>query len=185
MSKSRETKRKKVIIKERAFWSMVLSAIEVYHFETLGLLLGWKGGDKFIIEYAIPFQTAEKAKTWVSPNERRASRVREIVHLIPVDVIGDYHSHTEFGDDKARPIPSGDDIADMEEGNIYIIIALNECHRKSEWKNNTDGSISGTLGGYQIRLAAHEYVNRGRLFYKKAEIFCPSAVGLKGYSLRG
>ncbi len=185
MSKNNKTKRKQVIIKERAFWSMVLSAIEVYNYETLGLLLGLKGGNKFIIEYAIPFQTAEKAKTWVSPNERRVSRVKEIVHLIPVDVIGDYHSHTELGDEKARAIPSGDDIADMEKGNVYLIIAVNECKRRVEWKNNYDGSISGTLGRFHIRMAAHEFVQKGRLYYKKVEMFCPSAVGLKGYSLRG
>lgn len=185
MSERKETKRKNVIIKERAFWSMVLSAIEVYNFETLGLLLGIKGEETFIIEYAIPFQTAQKAKTWVSPNERRASRVKKIVHLLPVDVIGDYHSHTELGDSKALPHPSGEDIADMDEGNVYIILAVNESERTVEWHTNTNGSISGTLGGYHIRITASEYIKKGRLHYKHVEIICPSAVGLKGYSLRG
>lgn len=182
--KGEKTERKKVIVKERAFWSMVLSAIEVYRLETLGLLLGMKGEDKFIIEYAIPFQTAHKAKTWVSPNERRASRVKKIVHLLPVDVVGDYHSHTEIGDSKALPHPSGDDIADMEEGKVYIILAVNESHKTVGWHNNTDGSISGTLGGYHVRITAHEYIKQGR-HYKNVEIICPAAVGLKGYSLRG
>jgi len=180
----KDIKRKKVIVKERAFWSMVLSAIEVYNLETLGLLLGLRGDDIFVVEYAIPFQTAEKAKTWVSPNERRASRIKKIVDLIPVDVIGDYHSHTELGENRAIARPSGDDIADMEKGNVYMILALNECNKSLEWRNNVDGSISGTLGQYHIRISAAEYIERGGLHYKKVDIFCPSAVGLRGFSLR-
>jgi proteasome lid subunit RPN8/RPN11 len=180
----KKKKRNKVVIKERAFWSMVLSAIEVYHLETLGLLLGIKGEDTFIIEYAIPFQTAQKAKTWVSPNEKRASRVRKIVHLLPVNVIGDYHSHTELGDSKAVPHPSGDDIADMEKGNIYIILAVNEGEKTVEWHSNTDGSISGSIGEFHIRLTATEYIKTGKLHYKNVKIICPAAVGLKGCGLR-
>ncbi|OQX51515.1 MAG: hypothetical protein B5M53_10975 [Candidatus Cloacimonas sp. 4484_209] len=179
------SKRKSVIVKERAFWSMVLSAIEVYHLETLGLLLGIKGEDTFIVEYAIPFQTAKKAKTWVSPNEKRASRIKKIVHLLPIDVIGDYHSHTELGENRAFPRPSGDDIADMEKNNVYLILALNESNKVVEWHSNSDGSISGTLGGYHIRINAHEFVGKRGLGYRGVEIICPSAVGLKGLSLRG
>ena len=178
------SKRRKVIIKERAFWSMILSAIEVYHLETLGLLLGSKNEGDFIVEYAIPYQSARKAKTWVSPNERRASRVKKIVHLIPVDVIGDYHSHTKLGDSRALSHPSGDDIADMDKGKLYIILAVNESKRTVEWHANINGTISGTLGGYHIKINAHEYFNKGKC-YKNIRIICPSAVGLKGCSLRG
>jgi proteasome lid subunit RPN8/RPN11 len=184
MADEDKVKRRNVLIKERAFWSMVLSAVEVYHLETLGLLLGSRNKDDFIVEYAIPYQTAKKAKTWVSPNERRASRIKKIIHLIPIDVIGDYHSHTKLGEIKALARPSGDDIADMEKDNIYIILAVNEIQRTVEWHKNSDGSISGTLGGYHIVIGAHEYIDRG-VYYKKAEIICPSAVGLKGYPLRG
>ncbi len=173
------SERESVIIKERAFWSMVLSAIEVFHLETLGLLLGMKGEGKYIVEYAIPYQSAQKQKTWVSPNERRASRVKKIISILPVDVIGDFHSHTEIGKEKATIVPSGDDIADMEKDQIYIIMALNESEKRVEWHNNTDGSISGTLGGYHIRMVAHECYARGR-HYRNAEIICPAAVGLKG-----
>ncbi len=177
-------KRKSVIVKERAFWSMVLSAIEVFHLETLGLLLGMRGEDKFIVEYAIPYQTAQKQKTWVSPNERRASRVKKIIDILPVDLIGDFHSHTEIGDKRATVSPSGDDIADMDKGFVYIIIALNESEKAVKWHRNRDGSISGTLGGYHIRMIAHECDTRGRRF-RNAEIVCPAAVGLRGYTLKG
>lgn len=184
MADKKKTDRRSVLIKERAFWSMVLSAIEVYHLETLGVLLGSRNNDDFIVEYAIPYQSAKKAKTWVSPNERSTSRIKKIIHLIPIDVIGDYHSHTKLGKNKALARPSGDDIVDMEKENIYIILAVNEIQRTVEWHNNSDGSISGTLGGYHIVIGAHESMDRG-VYYKKVEIICPSAVGLKGYPLRG
>jgi hypothetical protein len=173
------SKRKTIIVKERAFWSMALSAIEVFHLETLGLLLGMKGEDKFIVEYAIPYQTAQKQKTWVSPNERRASRIKKIVDILPVDLIGDFHSHTEIGETRATVVPSGDDIADMEKNKVYIILAMNESVKKVKWHPNKDGSISGTLGGYHIRMIAHELDSRGR-HYKNVEVVCPAAVGLNG-----
>jgi hypothetical protein len=156
----------------------------VFHLETLGLLLGMKGENKFIVEYAIPYQSAEKQKTWVSPNERRASRVKKIISILPVDLIGDFHSHTEIGGERATVVPSGDDIADMDEGLVYIILALNESEKAVRWHKNTDGSISGTLGGYHIRMIAHECDTRGR-HYRNAEIVCPAAVGLKDATMKG
>lgn len=163
-------------IKERAFLAMVLSSIEVYKHETLGLLLGYKGGNEFIVEYAIPFQTSIKGYSWVSPKPTISERIKELVKNLPVQVIGDFHSHTEFGEHKAVPIPSGDDIADMEKGNIYIIVAVNDKEKDEKWGYGKNGEISGTLGDYHLSIAAATL--KGSYSYERVKIVCPSATGI-------
>lgn len=163
-------------IKERAFLAMVLSAVEVYKHETLGLLLGYKGDDEFIVEYAIPYQTSMKGYSWVSPKPTVSERIKELVKNLPVEVIGDFHSHTEFGKNRAVPVPSGDDIADMEESHIHIIVAVNEKKRAQKWSSGKDGEISGTLGDYHLAIAAA--TPRGDTSYERVKIICPSATGI-------
>ena len=163
-------------VKERAFLAMVLSAIEVYKYETLGLLLGYKGGNEFIVEYAIPYQTSIKGYSWVSPKPKVSERIKELVENLPVQVIGDFHSHTEFGTHKALPIPSGDDIADMEKDNIHIIVAVNDREKNQKWRYGKNGAISGTLGDYHLAIAAA--TPKVSYSYERVKIICPSATGI-------
>jgi len=172
-------KRLRVFLKERAFLSIILSVVEVYKRETMGLLLGFGGGDEYIIEYAIPYQTADKGFTWVEPRERISERMLKIVEHLPIDMIGDYHSHTELGDSKAKAHPSGVDITSMEEGKVYLIIAINDKEKKEAWKMNTDGSISGTVTDFHIQIAGFSMI--GEYKYRRVEIICPSATGIAQY----
>ncbi len=165
-------------LKERAFLAMVFSSIEVYKHETLGLLLGFKGENSFAIEYAIPYQTAVKGYSWVSPKPQAAEKMTKVLENMAIDVIGDYHSHTQYGEDRATTRPSGDDIADMEKGKLYITVAVNDKTRKKRWITKKNGNIRGTIGDYDVELGA--VVAYGNHRYKRVKIICPSATGL-GY----
>jgi len=165
-----------VYIKERAFLAMILSVVEVYKRETLGLLLGYKGGNRFFVEYAIPSQTAERGFSWTEPKARAFERMTNITKNMSIDVIGDYHSHTDFRGEEARAIPSGEDIADMQKGNVHIIIAVNPKLVKVKWRQNNDGTISGTISNYHVRISAATPI--GEYKYRRVKIICPSATGL-------
>ncbi|MCD5383596.1 Mov34/MPN/PAD-1 family protein [candidate division WOR-3 bacterium] len=165
-----------VYIKERAFLAMLLSVVEVYKREALGLLLGYRGENRFFVEYAIPFQTAERKFSWAAPKAKAITKMTDIIKNMSIDVIGDYHSHTEYGEEKATPIPSGEDIADMQQGNVHIIIAVNQGLKRRKWRANTDGTISGTISHYHIRTSAATPI--GDYKYKRVRIICPSATGL-------
>ncbi|MCK4257033.1 Mov34/MPN/PAD-1 family protein [candidate division WOR-3 bacterium] len=165
-----------VYIKERAFLAMILSVIEVYKRETLGLLLGHRGENKFVIEYAIPSQTAERMFSWSEPKTSAIERMTEIIENMPINVIGDYHSHTEFRGDRARAVPSGEDIADMRMGNVHIIIAVNQKSKSKRWRQNKDGTISGTLSDYHIKISAATPISDYK--FKPVRIICPSATGI-------
>jgi len=171
--------RPKVFLKERAFLSIILSVVEVYKKETLGILLGYGGGNEYIIEYAIPFQTAEKGFTWVEPRERMSDRMLKIVECLPIDVVGDYHSHTELGESKAKAQPSGVDVASMEKGKIYLIAAVNEKERQEPWNMNEDGSISGTVSDFHIQIGGFSMI--GEYKYRRVEVICPAATGIAQY----
>lgn len=167
---------KTVHIKERAFLSMILSSIEVYRHETLGLLLGYRSMDGFVVEYGIPYQTAVKGYSWVAPKSRSSERMENILEHMPINVIGDFHSHTQWGDSKAKATPSGEDVADMESGNVYLIVAVNDKTKDVPWHHTKKGIIKGTLGEYAIELGAH--ILSGRNKWKPVKIICPSATGL-------
>jgi len=49
----------KVFLSEAAFMGLVLSSIEVYKKECLGLLLGYKLEDRYIVEYSVAYQSAK------------------------------------------------------------------------------------------------------------------------------
>lgn len=167
-----------VHLKERAFLAMILSSIEVFHHETLGVLLGYRGQDFFVVEYAIPYQTALKGLTWVEPRPRRTQRLERILEKMPVDVIGDYHSHTEMGKSQALARPSWEDVADMEESKVHLIVAVNSKQKDRKWRHNRNGGISGTLGEYHLDIGAAVLSKKGRWGYKIAKIVCPSATGI-------
>lgn len=184
MSKRKRTegkaiKRKTVFIQQTAFLSMVLSSVEVFHHEALGVVLGFAGEDQFVIEYAIPYQTARKGLSWVAPRPRRVARIERILDHHPVNVIGDFHSHTDLGELRALCTPSGEDIADMGEGKIHLILALNETKRRSPWIHKSDGRISGTLEGYRITIGAFHLLNGAAYKFVRANIVCPSATGIR------
>ena len=168
--------RKYIYIKEKAFLSMVLTSIEVYHRESLGILLGHRTPDGFVIEYAIPYLTAEKGLSWVESRPDRAERLKNILEKLPISLIGDFHSHTELGELKALVIPSKADIADMEEGNLYLIVAVNDGLRHQKWKWNRDGTISGSLNSYHIKIGAAICTKNGRWKFEKAKIQCSFAM---------
>lgn len=164
-----------VHIKEQALFSMLLSTVEVYRHESLGLLLGYKGVNEFIIEYAVPYQTAMKGYSWVAPRSTAAERMGKILKYVPINLIGDFHSHTQWGDSMAMPVPSGDDIADMQIDKVHIIVAINDKTKLQKWcsKNTV---LVGSLGGYAIEIGA--FILKGEYEAKTIKIICPSATGL-------
>jgi proteasome lid subunit RPN8/RPN11 len=168
--------RKNIFIKEKAFLSMILSAIEVYHQESLGVLLGHRTSDGFVIEYAIPYQTAEKGRSWVASKPIRANRIQKILKTLPISLVGDFHSHTDLGALKAIVAPSKTDIADMEEGQVYLIMAVNNGSRHQQWRMNGDGTISGSLNSYHVKIGAVVSSKNGRWEFERAKIHCSFAM---------
>jgi hypothetical protein len=95
-----------------AFLSIVSSSIETFKKETIGYLIGVKGENKYVVEYAIPYQTAESGFAHVTVDLKRVERVNSILRLLSegLEYIGEFHSHTVFGDAIALVTPSAEDL---------------------------------------------------------------------------
>lgn len=174
-------------ISQNAFWGLLLSAVEVYKRECFGLLIGYRdqqaGKDMFIVEHAIPFQSAGRKHKGVVANPRAHRRIERFLARIPqMSVIGDFHSHTMWGYTRAASHPSDTDREGMEAGSVYIILSVNDRLREVPWNYNDDGSLSGTTDDHYFRLTAYTVTDGGET--RRSPILCPYAIGFDAHPLR-
>jgi proteasome lid subunit RPN8/RPN11 len=162
----------KVYLAENAFIDLLLSSAEVYKKECLGFLLGYKLEKRFVIEHAFSFQAADrKPKGVVTRNRSHKKIVPILERLDRLQIIGDFHSHTQFGLNKGQSHPSSEDIDGMSADHIYIIIAINNNLKTMPWSENKDGTISGSVDNFSFKIAAY-YLDEGSSV-RKAKIHCP------------
>ena len=166
----------KVYLSENAFIDILLSSAEVYRKECLGFLLGYRLEDRFIVEHAFSFQTANRKHKAVVVHEKNHKKIAPILsRLDKLQIIGDFHSHTQFGPSKGLPIPSEEDIAGMKQDQIYVIVAINNNEKTLDWGENRDGTISGSVGDVFFKVSAY-FIKEGKKT-KRAKIHCPFPPG--------
>ena len=176
--KVKNLKTMKVFLSEDAFMDLLLSSAEVFKKESLGYLLGYRLEDRFIIEHAFSLQTARRKRRGVIFHHRDHKKIEPILSKFEkLQIVGDFHSHTPYGDEKGVPVPSPEDIEGMETDNLYIIVAINDLLHSRPWKENRDGSISGSLGDLFYKISAYFYPD-GDSAPRKARIYCPFPPGL-------
>lgn len=175
----KRTKPMKVYLSENAFMGLLLSSAEVFKKESLGYLLGYRLHDRFIIEYAFSLQTARRKRRGVILHHRDKKKIEPILsEFVKLQIVGDFHSHTPYGSEKGIPIPSVEDIKGMEKDNLYIIIAINELKTTKPWKENRDGSISGSMGNFFFKISAYFFPDVDSVPLRSV-IYCPFPPGLK------
>ncbi|MBM4140348.1 MAG: hypothetical protein FJ242_02480 [Nitrospira sp.] len=166
----------RVYISENAFIDILISSAEVYKRECLGFLLGYKLEDRFIVEHAFSVQTANRRHKGVVYNQKNHKKIEQILSRFDkLQIIGDFHSHTQFGPTKGLPIPSAEDIKGMILERIYLIVAINNNEKTMPWGENRDGTISGSVSDFFFKISAH-FLN-GNSSVKRAKIHCPFPPG--------
>lgn len=165
----------RVYLSENAFIDLLLSSAEVYKSECLGYLLGYKLEDRFIVEHAFSFQTADRKPKGVMTHHRNHKKIDPILARFDrLQIIGDFHSHTQFGSVKGLPCPSPEDISGMIKGRVYLIVAINNNRKTMKWAENRDRTISGSVDQYFFKISAY-FLNSKSL--RKATIHCPFPPG--------
>ncbi|MCX7994382.1 MAG: Mov34/MPN/PAD-1 family protein [candidate division WOR-3 bacterium] len=178
-----EVKNKKVeaYLSLPAFLSIVSSSIETFKKETIGYLIGVKGENKYMVEYAIPYQTAESSFAHVTIDLKRVERVNSILRLLSegLEYIGEFHSHTAFGESRAYIIPSSEDLLTTVPGELNIICAVNPKKRSVKWYENKNGALIGTVDEYRIEIGGY-FVKKPAIGkkYQRVRIKCPSVTGI-------
>ncbi|MBI5194113.1 MAG: hypothetical protein HZA08_11830 [Nitrospirae bacterium] len=147
-----------VYLSENVFMGLILSSVEVYKKECFGLLLGYKTPQKYIVEHAVPYQSARRGHKWIELRSDKWKIIQEVLNNFPkLDMIGDFHSHTMYRDVRADVSLSEDDIIHMYPDELQIVIAVNENRRSTAWATSPDNTISGTISGYHFKLAAYYF----------------------------
>jgi hypothetical protein len=164
-----------------AFLSMISSAVETFRKETIGYLVGIKSENKFRVEYAIPYLTAESGFAHTTIDLKRTQRINDILNKFSegLEFIGDYHSHTLFGANAATVKPSPSDLVTTSAGELNLICAINLKKRAVSWRENRRGNLVGSVGEYHIEIGGY-YVDKphfGRS-YQRVKIKCPSITGI-------
>lgn len=166
----------RVYIAENAFLDLLLSSAEVYKRECLGFLLGYKLEDRFIVEHAFSFQTASRKPKGVVSHDKSHKKIEPILERFErLQIIGDFHSHTQFGMTKGLPFPSMEDIMGMTQDHIYLIVAINNIKKTMYWAENRDSTISGSVGNFFFKISA--YFLNSAASVRKARIHCPFPPG--------
>lgn len=171
-------KKKIIFISGDAFLGMVIAAVEVFRKETLGILLGYKSDNSLIVENAIAYQTSDRYASLVHRNDNAHKRIESFLKNVnsPSKIIGDFHSHTQFGNSKGGFVPSKEDTSEMKNGGVYCIIEINRKTRTQTWDYNRNGTMSGTVGDYFIKIAAW-YRNGKNGKPHLGTISCPFGLG--------
>jgi proteasome lid subunit RPN8/RPN11 len=177
-SRKVSTLRREVYLSEQAFLSLLISTIEVSPKETYGVLVGYRQRNRYVIEYAIPYQTAERHASYVYRNERAHEKmVRFLGDLAKVHPIGDFHSHPD-----TNVSPSDDDKEQMYPTEVYIIIGCSQKTREVPWNYNRDGTLSGTTQEHIIKIRAYYPTDLERGLIRYAPILCPFALGYRKHA---
>lgn len=164
-----------------AFLTIVSSSVEVFKKETIGYLVGFKGTNKYIVEYAIPFQTADHGFAHATVDMDRVGRINEILRKVSqgLEYVGDFHSHTVFGDSPGTVVPSDEDLRSTIPGEVNLICAVNMKRRAVRWYQNGRGILAGTIGDYRIEIGGYyvEAIAIGRK-YQRVIVECPAVTGI-------
>jgi len=164
-----------VYLSENAFIGLLVSTIEVYRRECIGVLLGHSTSDKVFVEFTVPYQTANRKYREVHIDWNRSQRVEEAVRSTTRwECVGDYHSHAMYGPSRATTQLSKEDKQYFTEGTVGIVMAVNDITKPRPWGYGRGGTISGAVNGYSIRIAAYYKANDQ---IQKTHITCPYAIG--------
>ena len=179
-----------VHLSQTAFLSVVLSSIEAYKKECYGLLLGHRAETQWLVEYAVPYQTASRGHKMVRPHGQRDRRVRAcLAELSAYEVLGTFHSHPAWGKLRAVAKPSKTDIASLWPGDLDLIIAVNDARISRRFRYAERGRLlKGTVSDYSLTLASFYKPPcedfSGEPPVRRTLIRCPYALGFEPHGSR-
>ncbi|NJD68721.1 MAG: hypothetical protein C3F12_03940 [Candidatus Methylomirabilota bacterium] len=170
-------------LSENAFVGLLVSTIEVYRKECFGVLLGQATQDRILVDFVVPYQTANRKFREVHVDLMRSQRVEGAVRSTSRwECVGDYHSHPMYGTFRATTTLSKVDRDFFKDGHIAIVVAINDSARQQRWSYVRRGGLSGSINGYNIRIAGYHKTNG---VIERAPIHCPYAIGFQAKELNG
>jgi proteasome lid subunit RPN8/RPN11 len=145
----------KITLDEGALLAIIAATAEVYKKECYGLLVGTKQKQKnnYKIIGAIVAQKAERKHGSVEFDWGYFATWLKTIKMLPnCEVLGEFHSHPQFGGCKGLKNPSEGDMLDMI-GPIQMIVSANDAvYKRRRFRVNKNGSISGVINYISVSI---------------------------------
>lgn len=150
-----------------AFDVILLSTVEQFNHESIGLLFGYQFDDVISIALAYPLSHAHSDATEVTIDDDRIETLQKLYPSLrdqDKSYLGLYHSHPEMEGEKGAIAMSEFDRNAFMENNarIELIIAINIEDEIKEWQKHDSGIVTGSNLGYHFELAAY-YIENGMI----------------------
>ncbi len=157
---------------------MVSAAAEIYHDETVGYLVGYSAKDKFVVEYAVPFQAIISSEEFAYIDENRTARINRIINRFAegMEIIGTFHSHAGKGKYQAVPLPSAADVNHVLPDEVELIVALNSQRKQMHWQEGRY-TLYGTVDDLHVQIGGFVRTKSGR-GWKRVHVNCSSVTGV-------
>lgn len=154
-----------VYIEKEPLLDMVLASIETFRRECLGLLFGRtpsRTRNYFHITNAVNIQLARKRKNKeIEQSKISEEKIREMCGQYPrlYPLIGDFHSHPEWGQYRRVATMSDTDLEDMrkrrDELKVCLVVKISLINKERVvWEPASDGGIKGSLAKYKFHINA-------------------------------
>lgn len=157
-----------VYVCRNALETMIAASVETFKKECFGFVFGrapTKSRPHFVITSTAPLQCVKRSNGKIEGHARSERRLKEFFARMPRSSrpLGNFHSHTEWGDTQYGAAMSTADTLSMarENAKIEFIIAISSRKKgKAEWRANDDGSVAGSFGSgrYNYNFSINGYV---------------------------
>lgn len=159
-----------IFLSPTAFLGISVAAVEVYPKETVGILIGIRGGEKIWIEYAVPIQTARRDEESVRWKRHVEDRIKGFMTgCTNLEIVGSFHSHPWADHEtlfKGMNRLSDADRDGWDSKEIQIVAGLvknggvDGSRKRLEWRHLRGGTLQGAVGDYAMKMTAW-YAARG------------------------
>lgn len=175
-----------VYIEKEPFLSMLLAAVDPFKKECYGYIFGKKPSRKnnrYLVTNVQIIQSVVRPKefTEIDHMKRSKKRMFEIFRAYPglYPLVGDFHSHPEYGPDPRSVELSDFDISDMAESRWCEITCVTRISSRSRerlgWIIKTDGGARGSYGDYVVDINAYRLIQKdGNLISESLKINSPA-----------
>lgn len=178
-----------VYVHRHAFETMIAASIETFKRECFGAVFGrapTKSRQHFIVTNVSPLQCPKRFNGRIEGHARSERRLKKFFALMPrlSRPIGNFHSHTEWGDTHYKATMSVSDLLSManEGASIEFIIAISSRKKgRAEWRAHDDGSVTGSFGSgrYNNNFSVNAYIlayHDNALIPVRIKIIAPEAI---------
>ena len=170
-----------------AFFNMLIAVTEVFKQESMGHLFGFPPTatkNYFRVVNGFPLQHVKKRGFSAVEQSRKSDRLLTEMFSefqgIQIQIIGGFHSHTEYGSSQILRILSNIDIQMIAENNYNLEIVLTVSTAKqtiSKWCYTRKGAVIGYHGGLRYTMDAFLLVGKPTRSNVRHLVICaPSAI---------